>query len=116
MTTKSLFLFFCLFSLAQIAKSQKAIAPYLFIEKLNLVANKPQYLSSDILKINAQKSTSKISTLPPNFYYNCLGFFCKQEIKIAKLTNFKFPIAFRLGSLQYVNYLEGKPNTKFFNQ
>lgn len=41
-------------------------------------------------------------------YTNTLGFFCQKEIQIQKLTS--LPIYFRLGSLQYVNYLEQKPN------
>jgi hypothetical protein len=116
MTTKSLFLFFYLLSFVHLVKAQKIIPPYFFLEKVNLITKQKQSQSSDVLSIKAQKNTNKIVILPSNFYYNCLGFFCKQEIKIAKLTNFKFPVAFRLGSLQYVNYLEGKPNTKYFNQ
>jgi hypothetical protein len=41
-------------------------------------------------------------------YTSTLGFFCQKEIQIQKLTS--LPIYFRLGSLQYVNYLEQKPN------
>ena len=47
--------------------------------------------------------------LQGSFYYNCLGFFCKKEIQIEKMTT--LPFRFRLGSLAYVNYLEQKPNS-----
>jgi hypothetical protein len=40
----------------------------------------------------------------PDFYLSCLGFFCKNEIKLDKLT--PLPFRFRLGSLEYVNEVE----------
>jgi hypothetical protein len=40
-------------------------------------------------------------------YLGGLGFFCKKELDIEKATH--LPIRFRLGSLQEVNRLEGKP-------
>lgn len=42
--------------------------------------------------------------LPKNFYARHLGLMCRGELMVQK----RFPIFFRLGSLEYVNKIEGK--------
>ncbi len=48
------------------------------------------------------------SVVNADFYTRNFGFFCKKELQFEKVT--KIPLRFRLGSLQYNDYLEGKPN------
>jgi hypothetical protein len=47
--------------------------------------------------------------LPPRFYVNNLGFFCKQELKIQAAIH--LPLKLRLGSVQYCDWMEGKKTT-----
>lgn len=51
----------------------------------------------------------RIKPITPDFYINNLSFICKKEIQLEKTTS--IPFRFRLGSLNYVNYLEQKPNS-----
>lgn len=47
--------------------------------------------------------------IPADFYCKQLGFFCKKERKMEFVTG--IPFRFRLGSLQYNDWMEGKKNS-----
>jgi hypothetical protein len=53
---------------------------------------------------------SKRLALPADYYATHLGFFCKKEMQLQKWA--RLPVFFRLGSKDYVDYLEQKPNTR----
>ncbi len=51
-----------------------------------------------------------IKIVPVNYYAKHLGFFCTNELRLQKAAGVN--VFFRLGSKEYVDYLEQKPNAK----
>ena len=54
----------------------------------------------------AGNGTKIEQAIPQNFYAQHIGFFCRQELKMQEA---HIPVTFRLGSMNYCNYLEQKP-------
>jgi hypothetical protein len=54
--------------------------------------------------------SKSLTVLPNRYYTQHLGYFCKKELQLQKVL--ALPVYFRLGSKDYVDYLEGKPNAR----
>ncbi len=83
----------------------------LFLLFTVLLLNSLKAASQQALKPVRDTSFTRvpIKVLPQNFYKQHLGFFCKKEVQIQQAI--KFPVFLRLGSKQYTDYLERKPNS-----
>ena len=69
----------------------------------------PQKSSLPVMGISYPESAAVSKfRLPQKFYTQSLGLFCRGEYKFEKITF--VPLRFRLGSLDYTNYMEQKPN------
>ena len=117
MKQKAKFLIFCMIFVANATFSQNiSVLPR---EKPLLVLPKKPVNKLFMTQVSTSTPGITIINKKPllpvsaGFYAANLGFFCKQEIKFQKAV--KFPLKFRLGSVQQCDWMEGKPNS-FYNK
>lgn len=78
------------------------VIPMLFSGSV-IMAQKLVSISQQIID---SQHLQPLRLLPENYYCNKLGFVCKKEIQLEKST--KIPLKIRLGSIDYVDKMEGK--------
>lgn len=76
---------------------------FVFIGSLKAVSQQRLPQAAD-----TARGVPSLKILPQNFYKQSLPFSCRSELQLQKLT--ALPLYFRLGSKDYVDYLEKKPN------
>jgi hypothetical protein len=127
MHNRAKFLFFCMIFVANCAAAQnlqyKSVSgkslynpqlTYLNNSKINLhkgfhqIKNKTVLAGKNNIKPVFLLNPVSCSVIAADYYTKGFGFFCKKELQFEKAT--KIPLRFRLGSLQYNDYLEGKIN------
>jgi hypothetical protein len=80
-----------------------------FLTPILLNSSKAAAQADFRIKLDTSCKKINLKVLPQNFYNQHLSFFCKKEVQLQKLTS--LPLFIRLGSKEYVDYLERKPNS-----
>jgi len=126
MNKKAKILFFCMIFVVRAAFGQenRTNSPIYKCSYTVCVTDTPHFCNMSILKkgnkyylgfpfkkdtIKKNCSETLMPVISSNFYTQNFGFFCKKELQLEKIT--KVPFKFRLGSLQQVDWMEGKTNT-----
>ncbi len=118
MNKKAKILFFCMIFVVRAAFGQEkgANSPVYNGSFTAFTADTPHFCSMSLVKKGSRSyigfpvkrdcSTPSMPVISSNFYTQNFGFFCKKELQLEKIT--KVPFKFRLGSVQQVDWMEGK--------
>ena len=104
MNKKGKILFFCMIFVRSLTFAQEKLPENKQLSLLELTKTVSEPTFYQLTHPSNRRETPAL--LSPQFYAAHLGFFCKQEIKMEKIT--KIPLRFRLGSIGECDRLEGK--------
>lgn len=110
MNKKAKFLFFCMIFVVRAAFGQENGVKFHTDKSSYFRMDTPGLKALRIKKDTTQKNCKDVAVpvISSNFYTQNFGFFCKKELQLEKVT--KIPFKFRLGSVQQVDWMEGKTN------
>jgi hypothetical protein len=89
---------------AQLAVKDSSANPY--PERMLALGRKKPLAITGAISVEYRTYPLRPSIIAQDQFVHNFGFFCRKELQFEKQT--KLPLRFRLGSLQYCNYLEGK--------
>lgn len=70
--------------------------------------NSDEYIKNRLFRSKDYLSKGKVTPLSADYYTKLWGFFCRKEWEVEKLL--LVPVRVRLGSLEFTNWMERKPN------
>ncbi len=112
MKKKGFFLFFCMIFVGSIVYSQQRLSIPFITEQVSIIKdsifslNSPSTGNNIFTKAKALAPQVFLTVIQPDYYTKHLGFFCKKELQLEKVV--KVPFKFRLGTVEYCNWMEGK--------
>lgn len=110
---KQLFLLLLFASLTNVLLAQTDYFPTQHYELKTVKINRLLPINTFPSSISSTPSIMKNHTVNVSVYsYEDLAIFCKLEVKMEKASG--FPVKFRLGEVNYVEKLEGKPYSIYY--
>jgi hypothetical protein len=112
MKKKGFFLFLCMIFVGSIVYGQQRHLIPFKTEQVSIIKDSNFRLTTLSTANNIFTTAKSLTTqafltiIQPDYYTKQLGFFCKKEWQLEKAV--KVPFKFRVGTVQYCDWMEGK--------